>query len=915
MIDESALITRLEGANTEELAHLILSCTVEEEKTLRIYLGNARFRRLRNLVLRREMVRDERREHGRLNVVFIPGVLGSQLTSIDQRQNRERVWLSPDHLVAGQMSRLRLAAGGLVDASSEYTIRVTGIMKRYYGEVMLALAEYHNAYAFWYDWRKDMRLSAAQLQARINNWFPAEEPVHLVAHASGGLVARAYIHQFSDWWDRGESKLIMIGTPNYGVYTMPQAFTGHLGLIQGIDLLDTQHDRTEFRDIVKSFPGLYQLLPAPLDPDLELLYQAETYGQELTVQQEHLESARGFHDMLADSLVDPARMIYIGGHNQPTFVDVTTSAIQDFEVTRTPDAGEELDYIKKTYELGLNGDGTVAHHMGVLRTAEGGYIPAYYVEALHGDLCSHPKVLLALQELLVGSAGPFGEDTIPSGLRKLTPDIIEDRRGPDVAERWKDSSIRASLDRDSEDRKTFETLVRRVNSRRDLSATRHLMTVEERDIEERLTYGFLSGEADRSQMTYRSIELSTPEIRIHAVSADITDSDLYLGDGAPPIDALAIGHYGGSKPHGILRTLDYKISRALQEEATSDHDENEYEDLSSIAAAEADDKNLLITQFTQRGTIRAELAQMFFLTDPHDASRSIAVAGMGEPGRFGAPELTVLVRELCWSLGRMGKKHLATALIGVGRDNLSVTEAVSSWVRGLKFAITGMAGGNNKDDAACVLEDITFFITDPKKMLIFDAVLAQETRRLAAEGRMTIRYTELTPEEREHYEGRTFDYVRKRMEHQLKERSATLPPGDIAPTRITVSVEGKAYHFGAITNSASIPEREIPLDPALIHRANDELAAETNPDRQLELGEFMQRLLFPADLRGLLSTNAPLVMMLDAKTARIHWELLAQSTIGGVLVDDLPQGEPRQRFLGTSRGFHAATAHDLCTAP
>ena len=222
MIDERNLIARLEAANTVELAQLILQASVEEEKVLRVYLGNERFRRLRNLVLRREMVRDERRNQPRKNIVVIPGTLGCEMTSVDRQQQRERVWLSPHQIVAGHLERLRLDAHGLAEANRDYTIQITGIMKRYYGELMLALAEQHNVYAFWYDWRKDMRLAAAQLQARIDNWFPAGEEVHLVAHAAGGLVARAYIHQFPERWQLGNSKLIMIGTPNYGIYTTPR---------------------------------------------------------------------------------------------------------------------------------------------------------------------------------------------------------------------------------------------------------------------------------------------------------------------------------------------------------------------------------------------------------------------------------------------------------------------------------------------------------------------------------------------------------------------------------------------------------------------------------------------------------------------------------------------------------------------
>ena len=42
------------------------------------------------------------------------------------------------------------------------------------------------------------------------------------------------------------------------------------------------------------------------------------------------------------------------------------------------------------------------------------------------------------------------------------------------------------------------------------------------------------------------------------------------------------------------------------------------------------------------------------------------------------------------------------------------------------------------------------------------------------------------------------------------------------------------------------------------------------------MGEFLEKLLFPADLQQLLSSNAPLVPTCDATVARVHWEMVAQ---------------------------------------
>lgn len=909
MTQERALISQLEAANTEELIRLILRASAEEEKVLRIYLGTERFRRLRNLVLRREMARDEQRTSQRINVVVIPGVLGSELTAVDSSQQQERIWLNPAGIVAGHLHRLRLNAHGLAEANADYTVNVTGIMKRPYGELLLTLAEHYYVQAFWYDWRKDFRLAAAQLQAHIDSWFPAGEPVHLVAHAAGGLVARAYIQQFPQRWSLGGSKLILIGTPNYGLYTAPQAITGHLGLVRWVDLLDVRHDRSDFREIVKSFPSLYQLLPAPgLDfaPGVEPLYDATTYGSELNVSQEHLTQALHFHAMLKSCEVDPQRMIYLTGHNQPTFVDVNCASLKAFDMRQPPTIADDMAYLQKTYTLGLNGDGTVPHFMGVLRTPAGKpALPAYYVEALHGNLCSHPKILMAIQELLAPSPnqGELCADKVAKrcDLQPLTRRLIESRRS--TKELW--TQVLASRDhaRQNGERKALTALIRRVSSRSDTLPMRNLITVEERNIEERLLFGFVSGDDEDIHKTYRVIEIGMPTIKINLVAGDITDRRLGKAKRSlkvdNPIDAIAVGHYSGGKPYGLLRTLDYKLSLALAGQKVDDRDDNPDEDVASQAAAQANDADLLLTQYTQRGTIRSDLAQTFFLADPRAPNRVITIAGMGEPGRFGMPELAVLVRELCWTLGRMGKKHLATVLIGAGRDNLSVPDAVAGWVRGIKLAISGMDSHTTLKKTGFALQEITFFVTDPRKLLTFDEALLREQARHRHQKRMTIIYTGLTAAKKQEYLQQAMSYVQRQMKVRLSLQHECTPDKP-APTRITVSVEGNKYRFGAITDQASIPEREIPLDPALVRSANDELAAAVDTNRQLELGQFMQRLLIPADLRNQLTTGAPLVMMLDATTARIHWELLAESDLN---LGPTEAGESHLRFLATSRGF------------
>src|SRR4028118_778794 len=60
--------------------------SVEEEKTLRVYLGDARYERMHALALRRNVRRAMDRPRG--NVVVIPGIMGSELNTVDRRAAR-----------------------------------------------------------------------------------------------------------------------------------------------------------------------------------------------------------------------------------------------------------------------------------------------------------------------------------------------------------------------------------------------------------------------------------------------------------------------------------------------------------------------------------------------------------------------------------------------------------------------------------------------------------------------------------------------------------------------------------------------------------------------------------------------------------------------------------------------------------
>ena len=177
-----------------------------------------------------------------------------------------------------------------------------------------------------------------------------------------------------------------------------------------------------------------------------------------------------------------------------------------------------------------------------------------------------------------------------------------------------------------------------------------------------------------------------------------------------PVDAIAIGHYLGVKPSHMERELDESISRAI---------------LDLAPEQPIKESDLVLTQYSERGIIKGELGQPFFLPDPrdHTGKRIIAVAGMGVPGRFGWPELTVLARELSWSVGRLGKRHLAIASMGTRFGTIPLADTIRSWIRGLKNAVTGAIESEGQH-----IERLMIVLDDPRMMeAAHTAILAEIT--------------------------------------------------------------------------------------------------------------------------------------------------------------------------------------------
>jgi hypothetical protein len=347
-------------------------------------------------------------------------------------------------------------------------------------------------------------------------------------------------------------------------------------------------------------------------------------------------------------------------------------------------------------------------------------------------------------------------------------------------------------------------------------------------------------------------------LRVHVVRGSIEGiGKAEPADDFPRIDAIAVGHYAKVEPQFAELALDNAISSFLPSLKVNE---------TAGTAAPG-----VITDFTIRRIIQGELGVPFLLPDPRDRSRIIVIAGMGLVGRFGAPELAVLVEQLFWAMARLGRKHLATVLIGSGTGNLETETAVASWMDGAMRAVTNA-------QTLPPLADLTFVELVPAKA---EAIRSALIRYMSMPTHQGLSIT-VTPSE------------------PIPVPAEFVPPATPrtqTSTHISGDKRGKKYFFGALSDEASYHEDHIELDPDTISHANDELAAKETHDNQRRAGEELFKLVVPKTPLEAFARKDPIVVQCDKHVTQLHWEMMV---VPGLLRNSIGDGS---EFLGIYPGI------------
>lgn len=335
-------------------------------------------------------------------VILIPGIMGTHI-EVDRKRPQEpgsgnRIWFDPVSLFLGRLERIR-------DPDANKVVP-EDLFEMFYGDLADHLAETHTVLRCPYDWRRPLEKCAQDLRAKIEQAvrdYPGQ-PIRLLAHSMGGLVARMLIDKHADAWQKvldSGGRLVMLGTPNNGSHLMVHSLLGKSGSMRKLEMIDAAHGLQDILDIVAGFPGALVLLPRPngfIDagqtPDVIATgdyYQAQRwlelkakitdrwYGDGIcgVPAQTLLGSVQKTWEGLPRSIPNPERVVYVFGQSDKTPCGVQEGADGRLRLLFTADGDGSVTWASGKLD-GLDVD-TRCWHMPVEHadlTGEEAYFPA-----------------------------------------------------------------------------------------------------------------------------------------------------------------------------------------------------------------------------------------------------------------------------------------------------------------------------------------------------------------------------------------------------------------------------------------------------------------------------------------------------------------------------------------------------------
>lgn len=818
-----------------EIQSALLALSENDRRALRERLGEEAFQRL----FRAARGSTSGPKLGR--VVVLHGIMGSNLDARDSGGSWDRVWVHYWRIAKGRLSDLALDANGKATLGTP-EVRVDGLYEDYL-PLVAELSKQWDVLPFAYDWRMDVDESADKLAAAIQG-FAHGQPVHLVAHSMGGLVARRFAQRHRDMWNaiddpngrRAGGRLIQLGTPNRGSFAISLFLTGEEKIVKQLSLLDFWHGKKKVVSLLRGFAGSYQMLPPP-DPakndDRAKLQDPRQWG-EWAVYPRLVERGLQFQREMED-VQDPERLIYVAGYDQdtPYRIKVKKPGVFEYQITR-------------------DGDGRVPHDLGLLAD-----VRTYYVRAEHGDLPKNGRVLDTIDELLTQGRTERLDTQIAA--RSAT------RRAPPG---WQ------ALPANQEVGARFEELAKRGQSRGKRGEPK--WTEEEaNEIQRALARAALGSSDESTSRTDKSKAPSAPPpaLSVAVVHGDITrfaDAQLY-----------AVGHYLNVLPQFAEKALDSVVSRA----GAKPHE-------------------MVLRRESLRGLLTGELGSVQLYPWAADPKKLVAVVGMGSPGTFGPSSLRQLGRNLALrAIHLPDVDTVASVVIGSGAGNLTTHDAVCGLLAGVADAVNQIGDGGAQDGAARARRGAKSKPRATERSSVRRVVFVEMDAAKAADVLAAAQSLALDPAFKQNLRLEVEPKVLAGKFAPKKKKAAgggasAGEPLEPEPTRMSWVRAGNELRSSALTESAVIPERTTSIDLALVDELVERMV-DPETESAAHDGALLGRLIVPREFRAVLAGARTLAVEVDRYTAAVHWEMLSLATQPGQHIDPLSTLIPFARQMRT----------------
>lgn len=311
-------------------------------------------------------------------LLLLPGLSGSHLGV-----ENNRVWIDLFDLIRGRFSRLDI---------DEQRVRAQAVVGMAYGDLVDYMSQTHEVIPVPYDWRKSVVETASELAGIIDERLRnTHQPLRIIAHSMGGVVAHAMMAEHPDVWSRmcarEGSRVLMLGTPNRGSWSIMRIFAAQDKLIGKLAMADLRHNENQLLEIMARFPGLMSLLPLDQHdrtPPESLWrgFQGVLGRKWKRPDRQLLEQSQAEWSRIVAHQMDPDFVFYIAGHARVTPVSAEI----------TPEGGKKS---RIRFFSTARGDGQVPWNTGIPAG-----IQSWYVNAVHGDIPDHKQSFRGMLEIL-----------------------------------------------------------------------------------------------------------------------------------------------------------------------------------------------------------------------------------------------------------------------------------------------------------------------------------------------------------------------------------------------------------------------------------------------------------------------------------------------------------------------------------